>query len=232
MHIPDGILNSNVCSGLGMAAAGLVAYSLKKIKSLILQPSAQPALAAAARAGQVLFKGKFPAALSPSYLKKMGMITSLVFALQMFNFPVTSGTSGHLLGGMLAALFLGPWGGAISLSAVLFIQSVFYSDGGIIALGANIINMSFFGCVFPYYLYLALKGRSRNALAIALSCWFSVFAAAFAVSLEIAFSGTYDLVPTVTSMLGIHSLIGIGEAGITLLCYSAVKRLIGPHQEE
>jgi cobalt/nickel transport system permease protein len=156
-------------------------------------------------------------------------VGSLVFAAQMFNFPVSSGTSGHLLGGVLAAVLLGPWAGAIVISTVLVIQSLFFADGGMFALGANIINMAGLGAIGGYYIYYWLKklikGESGRYVAAAIAAWASVVLASSLCAIEIGLSGTFPLMDVLKAMVKVHAVIGIAEALITVAAIGALGKL-------
>ncbi len=230
MHIPDGFLNSKTAAELGAAAATLVGLALNKVRALVTELGLAPAMAGAGN-GVKSLSGKaqrFVGEAGKSYLSKMAMITSLVFATQMFNFPITHGTSGHLLGGLLAALFLGPWGGALSLTMVLLVQATLYGDGGFIVLGANIINMAFFGCIVSYFGYLLLKktGLATN-ICLSIAAWASVILASLACAFELGMSGTYSLVNTLYEMVSVHAVIGIGEMIITLILVTTLRNMMG-----
>jgi len=142
--------------------------------------------------------------------------TALIFALQMMNFPINDGTSGHFLGGVLAAHLLGIPFAILSLSLVVTIQSLVFSDGGLTVLGANILNMGIIGAGIGGWLYFTLAATGyKKSLAIAIASWFSVILASFAVSGELAFSGTIPFAKIIWAMLTTHAIIGIGEALIT-----------------
>jgi cobalamin biosynthesis protein CbiM len=157
-----------------------------------------------------------------------GLVAAFVFAAQMLNFPVASGTSGHLLGGALAAALVGPWTGALCLAVVLFVQ-MFFADGGVTALGINITNMALVGVPVAYLVMRALiqvlpRTRTSVVTAAALGALVSVPAAAVSFTVFFALGGTAD-VPVgavATAMLSVHVLIGIGEALITAAAVGAV----------
>ena len=148
----------------------------------------------------------------------MGIMAAFIFAAQMINFPVAGGTSGHLLGGALAAIVLGPWAAMVVMTAVIAVQSLLFQDGGLLVMGANILNMGLITSVIGYGLYRAVLGRSRRVrLAVAgLAAWLSVMAGALATALQLWLSGTSNLQTVMLAMLGVHALIGIGEALITI----------------
>jgi len=148
----------------------------------------------------------------------MGIMAAFIFAAQMLNFPVAGGTSGHLLGGALAAIVLGPWAGMLVMTAVIAVQALLFQDGGLIVMGANILNMGLVTAAIGYGLYRGVASSSRGAkLAVAgVAAWLSVMAGALATALQLWLSGTSDLQTVTIAMLGVHALIGIGEALITV----------------
>jgi cobalt/nickel transport system permease protein len=148
----------------------------------------------------------------------MGIMAAFIFAAQMINFPVAGGTSGHLLGGALAAIVLGPWAGMLVMTAVIGVQALLIQDGGLLVMGANILNMGLLTAAIGYGLYRAVLGSSRGTkLAVAgVAAWLSVMAGALATALQLWLSGTSNLQTVVLAMLGVHALIGIGEALITV----------------
>ena len=148
----------------------------------------------------------------------MGVMAAFIFAAQMINFPVAGGTSGHLLGGALAAIVLGPWAAMVVMTAVIAVQSLLFQDGGLLVMGANILNMGLLTSVIGYGLYRAVLGRSRRVkLVVAgFAAWLSVMAGALATALQLWLSGTSNLQTVMLAMLGVHALIGIGEALITV----------------
>ena len=150
----------------------------------------------------------------------MGVMAAFIFAAQMFNFQVAGGTSGHLLGGVLAAVLLGPWAATLVMACVVAVQALVFSDGGLVVMGANIFNMGVIGTLGGFALYLALAkvlgGENRGRIpAAAVAGWVSVMAAALAMSLELIVSGTSPAEIVLPAMLGVHAFIGIGEALIT-----------------
>lgn len=198
MHIPDGFLSSEVCAVTNVAAAGAIGY-------------------AAVRARDELDERRLPL---------LGATAALVFAAQMVNFPVAGGTSGHLLGAALATVLLGPWLGMLVASLVLGVQATAFADGGIAVLGANVLNMAVLGALVTQAMLTgagALRERTAGLLGVvAVASWVSVMAAATATSVELAASGTIGLTTVLPSMLGIHALIGVGEAAITVAVVATV----------
>jgi len=201
MHIPDGFINAGTSVAAGVASAGGVGVALR-------------------RAAASLEDRQAPLA---------GLVAAFVFAAQMLNFPVAAGTSGHLLGGVLASVLVGPWAGAICITLVLLVQGVFFADGGLSALGLNVLNMAIVGALGGYAVFAGLRralprGRSAVVASAAVAAFVSVVLAAMAFSVEYAIGGVGD-VPAGTvfaAMVGVHVFIGIGEAVITALTVSAV----------
>ncbi len=151
----------------------------------------------------------------------MGVMAAFIFAAQMMNFPVAGGTSGHMLGGALAAMLLGPWAAIIVMAAVVGLQAVLFQDGGIAAMGVNILNMGMVTALIGYALYRAAsplcRGNRTAVLVTAfVAAWVSVEAAAVATSLQLAMSDTSPLNVSLPTMAGVHALIGIGEGLITV----------------
>jgi len=201
VHIPDGFINGVTSAGFGVAAAGGVGVAVRKT-------------------GRYLSERQVPLA---------GLAAAFVFAAQMFNFPVLSGMSGHLLGGVLAAVLVGPWAGFVVLAVVLVVQAVFFADGGLTALGLNIVNMGLVGAIGGYALYrlilhLLPKRRQSVALAAGVAGFVSVPLAAMGFVAQFALGGTADvsLGAVLVAMLGTHLLIGIGEGVLTSLVVGAV----------
>jgi cobalt/nickel transport system permease protein len=147
----------------------------------------------------------------------MGVMAAFIFAAQMINFPIAGGTSGHLLGGALAAITLGPWAGMLVMTAVIAVQGLLFQDGGLLVMGANILNMGLLTSVVGYGLYRSVLGKSqRTRLVVAgLAAWLSVMTGALATALQLWLSGTARLQIVLPAMLTVHALIGLGEALIT-----------------
>ncbi len=151
----------------------------------------------------------------------MGTLAAGIFVAQMLNFPVGGGTTGHLVGAALAAIFLGPFAGMTVLTVILIIQCLMFGDGGITALGLNIINMAIIGCTVGWYVYKAFPEKYQTA-GIFCASWLAIFLGALACATELAVSysisgGVYGIPATIglPVMLGYHAVIGIGEAIIT-----------------
>ncbi len=189
LHIPDGFLSLGValfCWGVTVVVLGV-----------------------AIRRTQALGEQRVPL---------MGIMAAFIFAAQMINFPVAGGTSGHLLGGALAAIVLGPWAGMLVMTAVIAVQGLLFQDGGLLAMGANILNMGLLTAAVGYGLYRAARGLRREVrlAVVGLAAWLSVMTGALATSLQLWLSGTARLDIVVPAMLGVHALIGVGEALITV----------------
>ena len=158
-----------------------------------------------------------------------GLVAAFIFAMQMLNFPVAGGTSGHLLGGCLAAVLVGPWVGSLAMAVVFIVQALVFADGGLTALGLNIILMGYTTCFVGYGIFLLLRkvlprNRSGVTAAAAIAAWCGVVAASLVFVGYYAIGGTGDApIGTVAvAMVGVHMLIGIGEAVITGLTVGAV----------
>ena len=149
----------------------------------------------------------------------MGVMAAFIFAAQMINFPVAGGTSGHLLGGTLAAITLGPWAGMLVMTAVIAVQALLFQDGGLLVMGANILNMGLITVAIGYGLYRAVSFTRNRTLKLAVAgvaAWLSVMAGALFTSLQLWLSGTSQLQIVIPAMLTVHALIGAGEALITV----------------
>ncbi|MFI2204422.1 energy-coupling factor ABC transporter permease [Streptomyces sp. NPDC020192] len=201
MHVPDGFIDAPTSAVTGVVAAGALAVSLRGARSELEEKAAPLA----------------------------GLVAAFIFAVQMLNFPVAAGTSGHLLGGALAAILVGPYTGVLCVSVVLLMQGVLFADGGLTALGVNITDMALVTTVVSYAVFRALLTvlpRKRRSVTIAsfVAALVSVPAASVAFTLIYAVGGTTDvsLGKVATAMIGVHVLIGIGEAVITALTVSAV----------
>jgi cobalt/nickel transport system permease protein len=158
----------------------------------------------------------------------MGVTAAFVFAAQMFNFQVIGGTSGHLLGGVFAAVLLGPWPATLVMACVVAVQGLVFQDGGLVVMGANIFNMGIIGTLGGYAIYRTLAtvlgGEQRGRIpAAGVAAWCTFVLAALAVSVELAVSGTAPLSVTLPAMVGVHALIGIGEAVITMAALGFIQ---------
>jgi cobalt/nickel transport system permease protein len=156
----------------------------------------------------------------------MGIMAAFIFAAQMINFPVVGGTSGHMIGGVLAAVTLGPWGGILVMTSVVSVQGLLFQDGGLLVMGANIFNMGVLPVLIGYGFYRAVISSSKmvRLFTIAAAAWLSVIAGALFTGLQLWLSGTSPLQIVIPAMLGIHALIGIGEALITVAAVAFILR--------
>jgi len=156
----------------------------------------------------------------------MGIMAAFIFAAQMLNFPVAGGTSGHFLGGALAAIVLGPWAGILVMTAVIGVQALLFQDGGLLVMGANIFNMGTLTAMIGFGLYRGVVGRSKGTrLAVAgVAAWLAVVASALVTALQLWLSGTTRLEIVVPAMLGVHVLIGLGEAIITVAALTFIEQ--------
>ncbi|MGW3287476.1 energy-coupling factor ABC transporter permease [Streptomyces sp. NPDC001002] len=201
MHVPDGFINAPTSAVTGVVAAGAIAVSLRGARRELDERTAPLA----------------------------GLVAAFIFAVQMLNFPVAAGTSGHLLGGALAAILVGPYTGVLCVSVVLLMQGILFADGGLTALGVNITDMAIVTTVVAYAVFRGLVKvlpRKRRSVTVAsfVAALLSVPAAAVAFTLLYAVGGTTDVAigKVATAMIGVHVLIGIGEAAITALTVGAV----------
>lgn len=223
MHIPNGFLDPKVSAGAAFAAAGVLGFCIAKVRQALSIVVPESVLAGAGNIGCTITEGskKVMSNISSNHLMKMGAIGSLIFSAQMFNFPVASGTSGHLLGGIIAALAVGPFSGVLVMAVILFVQSLVFADGGITALGANILNMAVIGTLVSYYIYYLthklIKNDTGFHLGILLAAFCSVFLASIACALEIAWSGTSSLDKVLPAMALVHAKIGAAEGLITII---------------
>jgi cobalt/nickel transport system permease protein len=202
LHIPDGFLNLPVMAVTWLATVILIYVTLDRVQA------------------------KYQERTVPL----MGVCAAFIFAAQMINFPIPGGTSGHLLGGTLAGVLLGPWAGALVMTAVFIVQSFIFQDGGITVLGANIFNMGLIGTFGGYYLFNAIRkaiGRNKisgTLVGSAIAAWTSVVIASIFCAIELGISGTVPLAIALGAMMGWHLLIGIGEALITVAVVSFIWR--------
>ena len=193
VHIPDGFLDAKVWITTTAAGAGALAYALKRTNMTIGRQEAP----------------------------KLAVLGAFIFAAQMINFPIAGATSGHFLGGTLAAILFGPWVGIVLMSAVLAVQAFVFQDGGITVLGANILCTGLVGSMAGYAIYagcikwLGRNNKAAGMIAAFVAGWGGIVAASAAVGLLLAWSGTAPLGTAMSAMTGWHSLIGIGEGVIT-----------------
>jgi cobalt/nickel transport system permease protein len=165
--------------------------------------------------------------LGEKQIPLMGVMAAFIFAAQMLNFPVAGGTSGHFLGGALAAIVLGPWAGILVMTAVIGVQGLLFQDGGLLAMGANIFNMGILTAVIGFGLYRMVIHQKRGArLAVAgIGAWIATIAAALITGLQLWLSGTTRLEIVIPALVGVHALIGIGEALITVAALTYIEQI-------
>lgn len=150
----------------------------------------------------------------------MGLLAAAIFAGQMLNFTIPGGTSGHLLGGALAAILIGPWAAVLVMTAVIAVQALLFQDGGLLVMGLNIINMGIITSFVGYFTYRPIKGLIKDRAGVIVGAfvgaWFSLVVTAAAAAVELALSGTSPLAVALPAMVGVHALIGIGEGLLTV----------------
>ena len=209
MHIPDGFLNLYVSVICWVITAITISMAVSRTNK----------------------------SLGEKQVPLMGVMAAFIFAAQMINFPVAGGTSGHLLGGALAAIMLGPWAGMLVMTAVIAVQALLFQDGGLLVMGANILNMGLVTCAIGYGLYRSVSGGNRMLkLSVAgIAAWLSVMAGAFFTAIQLWLSGTSHLQVVIPAMLFVHTFIGLGEAIITVAALSFVLQtrpdLLGENSE-
>lgn len=191
---------------------------------ITLPTSIAAALAAAGGLGAAI-RGAGRGGASTGIAMRMALVAAIVFAAQMFNYPITGGTSGHLIGAAFAAAVLGPFAASIVIAAVLLVQCALFGDGGWFSLGANVLNMGLIATWVGWAFYRGLwraEGTSRY-LALFIGSWASVVAAASACSVEIAASGAAPLGKVLPAMVLSHATIGVGEGLITVAAFALVS---------
>ena len=166
--------------------------------------------------------------LNERMVPMMGVMAAFIFAAQMINFPVAGGTSGHLIGGALAAIILGPWAAIIVMTAVVGLQALLFQDGGLVVLGINLFNMSIVSVLAGYGVYFLVRrfgSSSKRTLFVGgfAGAWVSVMMAAVFTAFALAISGTSPLTLALPALAGVHALIGIGEGLITVFALSFIK---------
>jgi cobalt/nickel transport system permease protein len=203
MHLPDGFLDTKTALlATGAAAAG-VGIALRQVRT----------------------------SLEPRQMPMLGLAAAFVFAAQMLNFPVAGGTSGHLVGGVLTAILLGPSAAVLVITCVLIVQCLMFADGGLTALGANVFNMAIVSVCGGYFVFRLIRRIVRTAeehrstvLAAAFAGWFGTVLASISCAGQLAFSGTVPWSVAFPAMANVHMLIGVGEGLATGLITLAVLR--------
>lgn len=201
MHIPDGFIDIPTSAAFGTLALAGTAIALKKAKNEVDDRTAPMA----------------------------GLTAVFIFAVQMLNFPVAAGTSGHLLGGALAMVLVGPYAASLAITVVLGVQALLFADGGLTALGLNVFNLSVIAVLVSFFVFklmvkLLPKIKSAIPLAAGMAAFVSVpiSASAFTLQYAIGGNGTAPVETVFIAMFSTHLLIGIGEAVITMLTVSAI----------
>lgn len=204
MHMSDGLVNAPTAVLFGVLAAIVLALAVRRARADLDDRTAPMA----------------------------GLVTAFVFAVQMINFPILPGASGHLLGGALVAILVGPWVGTLCIAIVLVVQALLFADGGLTALGTNITNMALIGVFVGYAVALTLRPlarRSRGGLLgtafVAAFVGTVVASLGFVLEYAIGGAGATSLGTVFTLMVGLHALIGIGEGIITAATVGAVAAI-------
>ncbi|MBU1130936.1 energy-coupling factor ABC transporter permease [Patescibacteria group bacterium] len=226
MHLPDGIINNQISVGFIAVAVGFLIASFSKLRKSLTEKvvASKLALADGPAIESPVNQRSLLTKKGKERMELMAMLGALIFALQMINFPVTNGTSGHLIGGFLLAVTLGPWAGLLVISMVLAVQSLVFADGGLLALGANIFNMGVIASLGGYFLYRLLSiSKLPQFVIIGFVSWLTVVSASLFCALEIGLSGTINFSAVVPAMVKIHSLIGLGEVLLTVLIIKALR---------
>jgi cobalt/nickel transport system permease protein len=202
MHLPDGFLDAKTALlSSGVAAAG-VGVALRQVSS----------------------------SLEPRRMPMLGLGAAFVFVGQMLNFPIAGGTSGHLVGGVLMAILLGPAAAVLVMTCVLLVQCLMFADGGLVAFGANVFNMAIVNVCGGYFVFALLKKtivmeqHRACVFAAAFAGWFGTVLGSIVCAGELAFSGTVPWVVAFPAMANVHMVIGIGEGFVTGLIVLAVLR--------
>lgn len=200
LHIPDGFLSLPVSIAGWLLAAVLVWLAVRQTRQ------------------------QFGEAQAPV----MGVLAAFIFAAQAINFPIAGGTSGHLLGGALAGIVMGPWAGTLIMTAVIVVQGLMFQDGGLLVMGWNIVNMGALTVLTGYAAYTLVfrlvgeRKRLRPAAALA-AAWLSVEVAAVATALQLSASGTFAIDLSLPALTGVHVLVGLGEGLVTAAAVSLLQ---------
>ena len=204
MHVPDGFMNVTMSAATGVISFGTLWAYVRSAKDLI----------------------------ADKFIALTGMMSALIFVLQMINFPVAAGTSGHLLGGALAVIVLGPRLGLICLSVVVIIQSLLFADGGLSALGVNVLNMAIVTTTTSWFIvkyWIKFIGKNKTSIVTVsvLAGILSVVFSSIAFTIQYAIGGTISIpVGTVLiAMVTTHLIIGLGEGVITALIITLLMRV-------
>lgn len=193
LHIPDGFLSTAISITGWVIGLAMIAVAIRETRHQ----------------------------LGERQIPLMGVLAAFIFAAQAINFPVAAGTSGHLLGGALAAIVMGPWAATLIMTAVIATQGLLFQDGGLLVMGWNILNMGVFTAFTGYAVYALIRNlmgkRPGSRLVAAFTgAWVSVEMGAIATAFELAISGTLPLILSLPAMVGVHALIGLGEGIVTV----------------
>ena len=192
MHAPDGFFSVGLSIAGWIITAAMIALALRNTRSQ----------------------------LGERQIPLMGILAAAIFAGQMLNFSIPGGTSGHLLGGALAAILLGPWAGVLIITSVVAVQGLVFQDGGLLVMGLNIINMGIVTSFVGYFTYKlvtsVIKGRPGIIVGAFVGAWFSLIVTSAFAAVELALSGTSPLGFALPAMVGVHTLIGVGEGILTV----------------
>ncbi len=200
MHIPDGFIDTPVSLVALGASAGAVGYALQKTR------------------------GQFEDAVAPM----AGLAAVFIFAAQMVNFPIAAGTSGHLIGGALAAILIGPYAGILAMTVVIALQAIIFADGGITALGLNLFNLSVLSVLAGWVVFRAILRAMPNRRGVLVGAFVGGFfnvigaVAGFVIQFAIGGVGLVELSQVAAAMFSVHTLIGLAEGAITMLVVGSV----------
>ncbi|MEK6737354.1 MAG: energy-coupling factor ABC transporter permease [Planctomycetota bacterium] len=201
MHLPDGFLDTWTWIGMSVISGIFITVAVRKANKTI----------------------------SEKHIPLLGVMAAFIFAVQMFNFPVGGGTSGHFMGATLIAILLGPWASVLIMTTVLFVQCLVFQDGGITTLAANIFNMGVVGGFLGYYVNAAVQsfvsGKRGIFVGGFVAAWLSLVLSAVCCAIELGISGTVPAKIAVPAMAGIHAVIGIGEGFITVATLSLLLKV-------
>jgi cobalt/nickel transport system permease protein len=222
MHIPDGFLNNNLAGSMLAGAVCMLGYCFGKVLKTVSVLSKN--LATTCENISIKQNTLSFCKHTTETFQKLMSIAIWIFAFQMFNVPIESATSAHLIGGVFAAILAGPFAGFIIMSSVLIIQALFFSDGGLLALGANIFNMALIGSFLSYYIYKATE-KINYTLAVFVACFFSVMCASLSCLVELEFSNTVRFSKALKDMTTMHSIVSFLETIITLGLVRLFKNL-------
>jgi cobalt/nickel transport system permease protein len=188
MHTPDGFITSWICVAMLLVCAIPLVWAVVGYKKW----------------------------MNKEILPKMALLSAIIFLLQMLNFPIASGTSGHFLGAALAAILLGPEAALIVIALVVSTQAIVFGDGGMLALGVNVFNMAVVGVFSAHFSYKFLTNRFGERFSAFVASWLSIVMASASASMLLAMSGHASAAAIFGGMLSVHAIIGIGEGLISL----------------